>query len=354
MILRVKHRNRDSDARAVRRSARVFVGRLTAVTAGLVSLVVLGTVFYIVRQSHPREELDALHPSADRIFVDSTDLLAAVIVIGALAVVLAAVASWVIARSAVRPLGTALKLQREFVADASHELRTPLSVLDARLQLLERRPPSDPHDLKAAIGVLRRDTRALIDVVVDLLLVAEAGAVDLETSVAPVDVGRVMAETAAAMALVADSRGVGIEQHADGAAWVQVPEVQMRRMVTALVDNAIAHSPAGGSVRISAVVQQRRVVIQVTDEGPGIRGIAPERVFERFARSSHQIGERVADGTTAADTGQDQRPIRRGFGIGLALVRDVAVRHGGSVSVRDTSSRGTTMRLERPRADPPA
>lgn len=344
----------DSDTMAVRRSARIVVARLTLVTAGLVGVVVAGTVFYIVRQSHPRQQLDELHPGADRIFVDSTDLLAAVVLIGCVAILAAGAASWVIARSAVRPLGTALKLQREFVADASHELRTPLSVLDARLQLLERRPPADPAALKEAVGVLRRDTRALIDVVTDLLLAAEIASSDLESTAEPVSVARVLAETATAMSLVGASRDVRIGTDLDESLWVGVPEVQLRRMITALLDNAIAHSPESGVVKLVARQSRRRAIITVSDEGPGIRGIAPERIFDRFATSNDQHAERfVRERTGQIPVANAATPARRGFGIGLALVRDVAVRHGGGVSVASTSSAGTTMRLELPRVDEP-
>jgi signal transduction histidine kinase len=260
-------------------------------------------------------------------------MLIGIVVFGLFAIALAGVAAWVIGRGAVRPLGTALALQRSFVADASHELRTPLAVLDARLQLLERRPPQGP-ELVTAIGRLRSDAKALIDLTTDLLLLAEAGSPGGGGAAARTALAPVVEETAAAMALVAGERRITVDAHAPGDAWVAMPETSLKRALTALLDNAIAHAPDGTTVRVAAAPAGRRVELTVEDEGAGIRGVEPERGFERFAHASE---EARPDG-------------RRGFGIGLALVRDVVVRWGGTVSVADTSERGTTMRLELPAA----
>jgi two-component system OmpR family sensor kinase len=324
-------RSRDSDSAAMRRAAFTVGWRVTLVSAGLVLLVAAAAFTFIIHESRPQEQLEKPPPGESRIYVDARSVLIGIVVIGLGAIVLAGIASWLIGRSAVRPLGTALALQRSFVADASHELRTPLSVLDARLQLLERRPP-EGADLVAALGRLRADTKALINLTTDLLLLAEAGSPGggaARTALAPV-----IEETAAAMALVARERRITVDASAPDDAWVAMPETSLRRALTALLDNAIAHAPDGSIVRVGATPAGRRVELTVADQGGGIRGVEPDRVFERFARA-----------------GEEPRPDgKRGFGIGLALVRDVVVRWGGTVSVASTSERGTTMRLELPAA----
>jgi signal transduction histidine kinase len=323
---------RDSDTAAMRRAVITVALRVTLVSAGLVLLVAAAAFTFIIHESRPQEQLEKPPPGETRIYVDSQSLLVGILVIGIGAIVLAGLASWLIGRSAVRPLGTALALQRSFVADASHELRTPLAVLDARLQLLERRPPQGA-DLVAALRTLRGDTHALIELTTDLLLLAEAGSPgggeSARTPLAPL-----VEETAEAMALVAGERRITVEATAPDSAWVAMPETSLKRALTALLDNAIAHAPDGSTVRVRATPFGRRVELTVQDEGGGIRGVQPERVFERFAHA-----------------GEETRPDgKRGFGIGLALVRDVVVRWGGTVSVASTSDRGTTMRLDLPAA----
>lgn len=323
--------HRDSDTGAMRRAALTVGLRVTLVSAGLVLLVAAAAIIFIFHEARPQEQLEKPPPGETRIYVDSLPLLVGVVVIGLGAIVLAGVASWLIGRSAVRPLGTALALQRSFVADASHELRTPLAVLDARLQQLQRRPPS-ADELAPALARLRADTRALIDLTTDLLLLAEAGSPGDGDRTARTALAPVVQETAAAMALVASERRITVDATAPDDAWVAMPETSLRRTLTALLDNAIAHAPDGSTVRVGATPSGRRIELTVQDQGGGIRGVAPERVFERFAHAGEGVR---ADG-------------KRGFGIGLALVRDVVVRWGGTVSVGSTSERGTTMRIELP------
>jgi signal transduction histidine kinase len=323
--------SRDSDSTAIRRAARIVGLRVTLVSAGLVVIVAGAAIAFIVHESRPAERLERPLPGETKIYVDAVPMLIGIIVIGLGAILLAGVASWLIGRGAVRPLGTALALQRSFVADASHELRTPLAVLDARLQQLQRRPPQG-QDLVPALARLRADTRSLIDLTTDLLLLAEAGSLGDGGGSARTALAPVVQETAAAMGLVAGERRITVHATAPDDAWVAMPETSLRRTLTALLDNAIAHAPDGSTVRIGATSAGRRIALTVEDEGGGIQGVEPDRVFERFTHAGDGVR---ADG-------------KRGFGIGLALVRDVVVRWGGTVSVGSTSEHGTTMRIELP------
>jgi len=102
-----------------------------------------------------------------------------------------------------------------------------------------------------------------------------------------------------------------------------------------LTDNAIGHTRAGGNVHVAAVTNGGRVTIRVADEGPGVVGIEPARVFDRFAHGT------PVEATTTTST-------RTGYGIGLALVRDIAVRAGGDAIVERTDSSGTIFALNLP------
>ncbi|AOY73846.1 sensor histidine kinase (plasmid) [Arthrobacter sp. TES] len=103
-------------------------------------------------------------------------------------------------------------------------------------------------------------------------------------------------------------------------------------MITALVDNAIAHAPAGGSIQITLSTEEQDAVITVADTGTGITGIEPARIFDRFAHGT-------APATTVA---------RRSYGIGLALVQETATRHGGSIVPTSTGPKGATLTIRMP------
>lgn len=260
----------------------------------------------------------------DRFVVDLDDVLPWVVGLGVLGVVVLGLVGWAAARWSVRPLDEALRRQRAFVSDASHELRTPLTALTSRIQIVQRRlhrgePADEPLDQ------LRRDAQIMDDVLADMLLTAEG---QVHTGTARVDDS--VRTATDALASLADEAGVRLRAPRLTSAPVAVPAVTVVRMCTALIDNAIGHAPAGSDVTITADADDRDVVIRVADGGTGIRDDDLPRIFERFARG--------------AESGR-----RRGFGLGLALVREAATRYGGSIEVERTSPAGTVFALSLPR-----
>ncbi|MCU1527351.1 MAG: hypothetical protein JWP75_1114 [Frondihabitans sp.] len=324
----------DPDARATRRATLSIGWQIMAASALLVSGIIVVATIFVLHQARPREQIDRDHSGLPHVYVDIDDVFKALVIIGIGAVVFAGLVSWFIARRAVGPLGQALRLQRKFVADASHELRTPLSVLDVRLQILDRRlrgasPPSTSETAEM-VTELRSDSRALIDIVNDLLLTAGGG----DRQGEPIAAGPVIARAVESLQILAAERSVNLLVEVDDTNLVRIPEASLRRCVIALVDNAVAHSPAGSLVTVTATRAGDLLRLVVADEGDGIRGITPGRVFDRFAHS-----------TTTTTTPERTRPS---FGIGLALVREIATRQGGRVRVEQTSPSGTTMVLELP------
>lgn len=331
--MRRERRPRGSDAAAIARASRIVTAQITAVAAGIVILVVVLSVTFIIQQSQPSELLEQPAPGQTKIYVDADDMLIALVVVGIVAVLLAALMSWVIARRAVRPLGDALRIQRTFVADASHELRTPVAVVAARVELL-RQELTSGTDPAGNLAGLEEDVRLLGDVIADLLLAAappEGTETERVTAVAAL-----ADSTLADLRMIARERKVELTLVAEDDPVTRVPASTLRRCIVALTDNAIGHSPPGGTVTVTLRPAKSRsdFTMVVRDQGDGIVGIDPGRLFDRFARGDSS--ERGAS--------------RSGFGIGLALVRDLADRYGGRIEVSDTSSAGTAFTLTLPRA----
>ncbi|WP_431791100.1 sensor histidine kinase [Microbacterium paraoxydans] len=322
---------RDPDAEKVRRAARV-VAVWVGVSSGVIVLggvlILLAVVLSSSRREGERHEGGGF-PGAggDDFVVDISVLVPAVVLLGAVGVLLLAVVASIAARRAALPLSDALRRQRQFVADASHELRTPLTALTSRIQILQRRLDRG-EDVTATARELREDADRMRDVLSDMLLAAEGQSFAGESAVLA-DAAR---GATAAIRSLADDTAVRIDVDVVDAV-VPVLPVTLVRALVALLDNAVAHSPAGGSVELSARRSASGVEIRVTDHGAGISGIDPAQVFERFARSP--------------DSGRG-----RGFGIGLSLVRDVAQRAGGSVVVESTSPGRTVFLLTLPTTTP--
>lgn len=320
----------DADLREVRAASR-SVGLHLAIASGALVVVAIGLAFLVVLdQLRPAEVDEPPKPGEHKIYIDTVEAMVALIVVGVLAVAIAGVVSTIVTRRAVRPLGLALRRQREFVADASHELRTPLAVLDARLQVLQRGlAPDDPS--AAAVAELREDARTLIDVVNDLLLAADP---EREAAVDPSPMAEPVARAVEALGVLAGDAGVELVLEADPQVRTTIPPVSLQRCATALVDNALAHSSAGARVTVGVGRDGSDAVLTVTDQGPGITGIDPARIFDRFARAQSGVPRRAG----------------AGFGIGLALVREIAARHGGDVVVAATGATGTVLAMRVPAA----
>jgi signal transduction histidine kinase len=229
-----------------------------------------------------------------------------------LSLVVAAAVGVLIGRRAVRPLAEALALQRTFVADASHELRTPVTLLSTRVQVLERDlPPELPPALRSDVTGIRADVQRLDDVIEDLLVAATPDRAEERSSV---DLRALVRDAVASAQAHADSRGVTLLLDDDGEARASVTAAAVRRAVLSLVDNAVDHTPSGGTVTVATRQAGRHVAVTVSDSGPGLSKEDAERVFERFHSGGHRAG-------------------RAHYGLGLALTNEVALRHGGRLAV---------------------
>ncbi|MFS0731921.1 HAMP domain-containing sensor histidine kinase [Microbacterium sp. 1P10UB] len=322
----------DPDALLVRNAARRVGLSITLGVTVLVVAVLIAALAVVFTQIPPG---DLFSPGTHETVVDigGLDLIVWGVVIGLAAVLLAGTLSVFVTRRAVAPLVDALRRQRRFVADASHELRTPLAIVDARIQVLARELPTG-HPQQELVAELRNDSRALNAVVSDLL---DSIDISPDGPVTPLRVGPAVQSAVAAMRALARDRDVTISTVAVSADLaVAVPETSLHRCLVSLLDNAVKHSPPGRSVGVTAFMQRGAVLISVADQGHGIQGISPDRIFDRFARSANAV-----DGGGSA---------RTGFGIGLSLVQDTVHRYGGAAFVTTTSAEGTTITLRFPRA----
>lgn len=216
-------------------------------------------------------------------------------------------------------LETLVGSQQRFVAHAAHELRSPLTALYGELQLALRRERS-AEEYRAAIDQALGSAKRLIALAEDLLALARLGSEDASGR-EDVD-ARDCVERAISWARApADARGIRIEVEGPSAA-VHGRRTDLERMVRNLVDNAVRHSPDGGSIRVTLAPREGGVEIAVEDEGPGVPASDRTRIFEPFFRS---------DGARADASGS---------GLGLPIAREIARAHGGDVVLDDAGERG--------------
>jgi signal transduction histidine kinase len=210
--------------------------------------------------------------------------------------------------------------QREFIADASHELRTPLAAIRAELEIALTH--TDRAQWQPTARRLLADQRRLEQLTTDLLTLAR-----LEETDGPVDADPV--ELAAIVAAELDS-SMSVDLQLEVApVQVRGSAADLTLLVRNLVDNAARC--ADRRITVGLCEEAGHAVLRVDDDGPGVPDPDRDRIFERFTR---------LDGSRARTSG--------GVGIGLALVRGVAERYGGTVMVGDSPLGGARFEVRIP------
>ncbi|MFF6785432.1 ATP-binding protein [Streptomyces sp. NPDC012510] len=213
-------------------------------------------------------------------------------------------------------LEASVERQRAFVADASHELRSPIASLRTQLEVGAAHP--ELLDLDGAV----EDTVRLQSLAADLLLLARLDAGERPPADARFDLAEVVREE------VSSRQGVTLD--AVGSVELRGSRVQICRVLGNLLDNAGRH--ARDRVAVTLRTDADWAILQVTDDGSGVPPADRDRIFERFVR---------LDESRARDDG--------GAGLGLAIARDIAVRHGGTLTVTDAPETGALFELRLPR-----
>ena len=250
-------------------------------------------------------------------------LLMAVLV---LAVSLAAVALALTARE--RALS---RLRTDFVAGVSHELRTPVTQIRmfAETLLLDR--VRSEEERVRSLRIIDQEARRLAHLVENVLLFSrgERGRVSLTRR--PLRLDAFLADTAAAFAPLAASRGTAVRVVAAPDAELYADEDALRQVLLNLLDNALKYGPAGQEVLMGAEIADGSARLWIEDRGPGIPEPQREHVWQRYVRLPRDQGGPIA-----------------GAGIGLAVVHELVELHGGRARIESTQGTGTRVLIDLP------
>jgi two-component system, OmpR family, sensor histidine kinase TctE len=229
-------------------------------------------------------------------------------------------------------LGLQVAAQRRFIADAAHQLRTPLTLLETQLQFARQHRALEPT-LAEALAAMQKSNRSMTGLTNKLLLLAQAEAADYtQLAKHPVDLAAIAQDALEELALFAQTRGIDLGVEFDAAARVIGHEGLLSALVHNVAENAIRYTQAGGHVTVAVSRVSRdphgsdRVMLTVTDDGPGIPAEARSRVFEPFYRAS-------------VDT--------EGTGLGLAIAKEIVQAHRGEISLaaREKGGRGLVVAM---------
>jgi signal transduction histidine kinase len=226
--------------------------------------------------------------------------------------------------------------RRAFVATASHELRTPLTSLDGMLELLHDDLSDDHPDLEDARALVERahaQSRRLGRLAADLLNLSRIDA-QVQLRSEPVELGELSRAVLAEFDVGSERNEIRSSlEEIDGSVWALGDPGSIAQILRILLDNAVRASPARSAVRV-VLKRSSAVTISVCDEGPGVHPDERDAIFERFHRGRDTAGQ-------------------AGFGLGLAIGRELAERMGGALCLEDSDGPGATFTLRLPGAHAP-
>jgi len=215
-----------------------------------------------------------------------------------------------------RSRGEIEEARRQLVAAASHDLRTPLASLRLLVESIDDGVATG-ETRDRYLKEIRTHVAVLSDLVDDLFELSRIEAGDISWTLRRVELGDLIGDTVAAMRVSAEERGVNIAADLPrGEVIAEANAEKLQRVLFNLIQNAIRHTPADGSVTVRARSAGGGVEVEVADTGEGIPTADGERVFEAFYRGDAARGE-------------------DGAGLGLAISRAIVEAHGGKIWLED-------------------
>lgn len=223
---------------------------------------------------------------------------------------------------------TAFRSIEQFTADASHELRTPLALITTAAEVsLRREPPRE--ELVEVLKKVVRESHHMSRLIGNLLDLARGDARQHIIQFVPTCINIMLSDLCAELTPVAAAKGLELKAILPGNEVQALGDgMELRRLFTILLDNAIKYTEAG-SIQLALASVDSHVTVTVADTGIGIEPAALDHVFDRFWRAD-KVRSRAEGGA----------------GLGLALAAQIVKRHGGTISVASQPGRGTTFTVQ--------
>ena len=245
------------------------------------------------------------------------------------AIMILSVCSFFLIRSLIRPLVKNHEQQVSFFSAASHELRSPVTVIMTSLPLLKN-PSAAKRE--ASYALIEKECFRMKRLISDMFTLAslDNGAISIHKESALID--NLLIDCYEKFGVLAAQKKIRIDFLLPD---TLIPEIscdpeRISQVFTILLDNAVAYTPQGGTIRISVLLRANAVMVSVADSGPGIPDESKENIFRRFYRCDHS------------------RTDKNHFGLGLSIAKEIIDLHDGTITAADSSLGGAEFTVSLP------
>ena len=230
--------------------------------------------------------------------------------------------------------------QKQFVSNVSHELRTPLTSVKAYLEALEDGALEDPEVARSFIGVSLNETNRMIRMISDLLTLSRIDQERLVLNKELINFVDFLTFQTNRLARLAKSNPLNsfsgnfqiTTDFPEKPIWIEIDTDKITQVIDNIVGNALKYSPQGGEIHLTLSTQNRKLIVEISDQGIGIPKSDLPKIFSRFYR---------VDQARNSQTG--------GTGLGLSIVKNIIELHGGTiVAASEGIGKGTTFTLTLP------
>ncbi|MED4534710.1 sensor histidine kinase [Metabacillus fastidiosus] len=259
-------------------------------------------------------------------------LLIILIVLAVLFSGVALIISYYMSKKAMVPITRAFSRQQEFTADASHELRTPLSIMLSSINALEMTLDLKKEDYSNKLLFnMKNEVKRMTGLVSDLLTLARSDSGIVEHVTESFDFCQVAEEVIESVRSIAESKQIKLYFDAPKTLFINGDSQRLTQLLYILLDNAIKYTGNGGEAQLSLSLEEKNLLITMTDTGVGISSEDHEHIFERFYRVDKARTRQVG-----------------GHGLGLPIAKWIVESHKGTIQVSSEKDKGSTFFIKIP------
>ncbi len=227
-------------------------------------------------------------------------------------------------------LENAFHTQKQFISDAAHELRTPLAILRTGIETEINNEKLDENLREKLLQNLETISR-LSSLVEKLLLLSRLENARVESKQVVLDVGEMLAKAGEDISIMTDDKAQTLDIRSEPGLRVLVDPDLLYQAMFNLMTNAVKYTPKNGQVKVEAKSLEKNIQVEVSDNGIGIDEHDLKNIFKRFYRADRSRG------------------MEKGYGLGLAITKQIVLMHKGSIDVKSKAGEGTTITVLLPK-----